>query len=226
MGKDAPRSAAMVRFGLVTAFLAAGFSLVVHTVVEPLHARGRGQAVAGFLDGLNELLQGTGVVAAQKAGLPLGYVPSYPGWLWALGVNLPLYFLAGLLAPYVMGSVIEFAATPLAGFNTGYFVCGLIMLAGGISEPLLRMACGLWPLLARNLRDSGRLGISSSVAMVNARETVMLASLLSQRIERSSRRCDSQGENSSRSPGVSAIRVRISAIVDAGFGVIADGVSA
>jgi MFS family permease len=38
---------------------------------------------------------------------------------------------AGLLAPYVMGSVIESASTPLAGFNTGFFLCGLIMLAGG-----------------------------------------------------------------------------------------------
>jgi MFS family permease len=39
---------------------------------------------------------------------------------------------AGLLAPFVMGSVVETAATPLDGFNTGFFICGLIMLAGGI----------------------------------------------------------------------------------------------
>jgi MFS transporter, ACS family, D-galactonate transporter len=39
---------------------------------------------------------------------------------------------AGLLAPYVMGSVIESASTPLDGFNTGFFICGLIMLAGGV----------------------------------------------------------------------------------------------
>jgi MFS transporter, ACS family, D-galactonate transporter len=38
---------------------------------------------------------------------------------------------AGLLAPYVMGSVIERAATPLAGFNAGFIICGIIMLAGG-----------------------------------------------------------------------------------------------
>ena len=30
-----------------------------------------------------------------------------------------------------MGSVIERAATPLDGFNTGFFMCGVIMLAGG-----------------------------------------------------------------------------------------------
>ena len=30
-----------------------------------------------------------------------------------------------------MGSVIESAATPLDGFNTGFFMCGVIMLVGG-----------------------------------------------------------------------------------------------
>jgi ACS family D-galactonate transporter-like MFS transporter len=38
---------------------------------------------------------------------------------------------AGLLAPYIMGSVIETAAAPLEGFNTGFVICGVIMLAGG-----------------------------------------------------------------------------------------------
>jgi MFS transporter, ACS family, D-galactonate transporter len=39
---------------------------------------------------------------------------------------------AGLLAPYVMGSVVETATTPLAGFNTGFMICGIIMLVGGL----------------------------------------------------------------------------------------------
>lgn len=39
---------------------------------------------------------------------------------------------AGLLAPYVMGSMVEQAATPLDGFNSGFVVCGIIMAAGGI----------------------------------------------------------------------------------------------
>lgn len=39
---------------------------------------------------------------------------------------------AGLLAPYIMGSVIEKAATPLDGFNMGYLICGALMLIGGI----------------------------------------------------------------------------------------------
>jgi hypothetical protein len=30
-----------------------------------------------------------------------------------------------------MGSVIESAGTPLDGLNTGFFMCGVIMLVGG-----------------------------------------------------------------------------------------------
>src|SRR5580704_6314129 len=46
---------------------------------------------------------------------------------------------AGLLAPYVMGSLIENAATPLEGFNTGFIICGVIMLVGGtIGMALIR----------------------------------------------------------------------------------------
>ncbi len=46
---------------------------------------------------------------------------------------------AGLLAPYVMGRVIESAATPLDGFNTGFMICGVIMLLGGaIGMALIR----------------------------------------------------------------------------------------
>jgi hypothetical protein len=38
-----------------------------------------------------------------------------------------------------MGSVIERAATPLDGFNTGFTICGVIMLAGGaIGMALIR----------------------------------------------------------------------------------------
>jgi hypothetical protein len=31
-----------------------------------------------------------------------------------------------------MGSVVETAATPLDGFNTGFMICGIIMLVGGL----------------------------------------------------------------------------------------------
>jgi MFS family permease len=49
-----------------------------------------------------------------------------------LAIGTAVSTSAGLLAPYVMGSVIERAATPLDGFNTGFTICGVIMLVGGV----------------------------------------------------------------------------------------------
>ena len=49
-----------------------------------------------------------------------------------LAIGTAVSTSAGLLAPYVMGSVIETAATPLDGFNVGFMICGVIMLAGGL----------------------------------------------------------------------------------------------
>jgi ACS family D-galactonate transporter-like MFS transporter len=49
-----------------------------------------------------------------------------------LAIGTAVSTSAGLLAPYVMGSVVETAPTPLAGFNTGFMICGVIMLVGGI----------------------------------------------------------------------------------------------
>jgi MFS family permease len=48
-----------------------------------------------------------------------------------LAIGTAVASSAGLLAPYVMGSVIESATTPLDGFNTGFFICGVIMVLGG-----------------------------------------------------------------------------------------------
>jgi ACS family D-galactonate transporter-like MFS transporter len=48
-----------------------------------------------------------------------------------LAISTAVASSAGLLAPYIMGSVIESATTPLNGFNTGFFMCGVIMLVGG-----------------------------------------------------------------------------------------------
>ncbi|MEW6642434.1 MAG: MFS transporter [Pseudomonadota bacterium] len=49
-----------------------------------------------------------------------------------LAIGNAIGTMAGLLAPYVMGSLIENAATPLDGFHRGFVVCGLVMLAGGL----------------------------------------------------------------------------------------------
>jgi MFS transporter, ACS family, D-galactonate transporter len=48
-----------------------------------------------------------------------------------LAIGAAVASSAGLMAPYIMGRAIESATTPLDGFNTGFFMCGVIMLVGG-----------------------------------------------------------------------------------------------
>jgi MFS family permease len=59
------------------------------------------------------------------------------------------YTLAGIVAPYVMGSVIDSAATPLEGYMAGFNILAMILIASGVLGLLL-----LWPNAerARNLR--------------------------------------------------------------------------
>jgi MFS family permease len=51
-----------------------------------------------------------------------------------------LYTLAGIIAPYTMGSVIQSAATPLNGYMMGFTINAVIMIASGVLGLLL-----LWP---------------------------------------------------------------------------------
>src|SRR6476620_10836605 len=51
-----------------------------------------------------------------------------------------IYTLAGILAPVVMGSVIQHAATPLEGYMTGFTINAVIMIVSGLLGLLL-----LWP---------------------------------------------------------------------------------
>ncbi len=51
-----------------------------------------------------------------------------------------IYTLAGILAPFVMGSMIKHAATPLAGYMTGFTINAVILVASGLLGLLL-----LWP---------------------------------------------------------------------------------
>jgi ACS family D-galactonate transporter-like MFS transporter len=56
-----------------------------------------------------------------------------------LAIGSAISTSAGLLAPYVMGTVIESAVTPLEGFYTGFMICGAIMVVGGaIGMALIR----------------------------------------------------------------------------------------
>jgi MFS family permease len=51
-----------------------------------------------------------------------------------------IYTLAGILAPLVMGSMIQRAATPIEGYMTGFTINAAIMVASGVLGLLL-----LWP---------------------------------------------------------------------------------
>lgn len=51
-----------------------------------------------------------------------------------------IYTLAGIVAPYVMGSVVQAAATQHAGYMSGFMINGAILITSGISGLLL-----LWP---------------------------------------------------------------------------------
>jgi MFS family permease len=51
-----------------------------------------------------------------------------------------IYTLAGILAPSVMGSVIQHAAVPLDGYMTGFTINAVILIASGLLGLLL-----LWP---------------------------------------------------------------------------------
>jgi MFS family permease len=56
-----------------------------------------------------------------------------------------IYTLAGIIAPSVMGSVIQHAAAPLEGYMTGYIINAVIMISSGLLGLLL-----LWPNTERD----------------------------------------------------------------------------
>jgi MFS family permease len=64
----------------------------------------------------------------------------------AIAIFGAIYTLAGVIAPYANGSVIERAATALDGYQTGYLICAVMQVVGGL--------CGL--ALMRPARDRDR----------------------------------------------------------------------
>lgn len=49
-----------------------------------------------------------------------------------LGINSAVGTSAGIIAPYLMGSVIEGAASTVEGYSLGFSICGVVTLVGGI----------------------------------------------------------------------------------------------
>lgn len=80
----------------------------------------------------------------------------------AIAIFGAIYTLAGVIAPYANGSVIERAATVLDGYQTGYLICAGMQVAGGL--------CGLalmWPAHDRDRVTRHRLASSAASAMLS-----------------------------------------------------------
>jgi MFS family permease len=75
----------------------------------------------------------------------------------AIAIFGAIYALAGVIAPYANGSVIEGAATMLDGYQTGYMICAGMQIAGGICGLLL-----MWPAADRARVTSHRIAMASS----------------------------------------------------------------
>ena len=48
-----------------------------------------------------------------------------------LAITTSVVTLAGVIAPLAMGAVVQSAATPMAGYERGYFILGCLLIAGG-----------------------------------------------------------------------------------------------
>jgi MFS family permease len=49
-----------------------------------------------------------------------------------LAITSSIITLAGVIAPFAMGAVIQHAGTPVAGYERGYVILGGLLLVGGI----------------------------------------------------------------------------------------------
>jgi MFS transporter, ACS family, D-galactonate transporter len=49
-----------------------------------------------------------------------------------LAISTSVVTLAGVLAPLVMGTMVQNAATPMEGYERGYVVLGALLIAGGL----------------------------------------------------------------------------------------------
>jgi MFS family permease len=54
-----------------------------------------------------------------------------------LGISNAFYTLAGLLAPWIMGRIVDVGANPQEGFGTGFEFAGLLIAGGGLAAMLL-----------------------------------------------------------------------------------------
>ncbi len=70
-----------------------------------------------------------------------------------------IYTLAGVVAPYTMGSVIQGAATVMDGYQTGFLVSASVQIAGAVAGLLL-----MWPAADRKRVMSHRIALAAGQA--------------------------------------------------------------
>jgi predicted MPP superfamily phosphohydrolase len=89
--------AGLLRWGLGGVAVAVSYVLATRFLGVPLHAAGIGQPVIGYLNGIGSVLHspGAAVLHAQRLS---GFPPTLRAWLVGLALDVPLYFLLGLLA--------------------------------------------------------------------------------------------------------------------------------
>jgi ACS family D-galactonate transporter-like MFS transporter len=72
-----------------------------------------------------------------------------------LGINSAVGTSAGIIAPYMMGSVVEHATSAAEGYSNGFVICGAVTVIGGlIGLFFLRPERQLAELAARANRDA------------------------------------------------------------------------
>jgi fucose permease len=54
-----------------------------------------------------------------------------------LGISNAVYTLAGLLAPWIMGLIVDVGANPAEGFRTGFEIAGVLIACGGFAALVL-----------------------------------------------------------------------------------------
>ena len=87
-----------------------------------------------------------------------------------LAIYGAIYTLAGMIAPSVMGVVIQHAAVPLDGYMTGFTINAVMMVASGLLGLLL-----LWPNTERKRLMAA--GGGAAEVRVSANSNNSLASL-------------------------------------------------
>ena len=80
------------------------------------------------------LILGSAIGSTVYVVLPMivSELTPHPQRAAMLATSGAFYTLAGIIAPFIMGKVIQDAATPVAGYEFGYLIMGCLMIAGGL----------------------------------------------------------------------------------------------